>query len=90
MNKKEIEKRNKIIKILNDRIKTFENAWTFEKLEQEEKEKFYKIFTSEQLKNSLSGNNKQIITVLNMIYTTFLTSIGYNGYTWREKEKIPF
>lgn len=90
MNKKEIERKNKIINIIYNRMKVFENSWTFNKLSREEKEKFYHIFTSDEIKNSLTGTEKQIIQALNVIYSAFLTGVGYNGYNWRETEKQPF
>lgn len=90
MNKKEIERKNKIINIIYNRMKVFENSWTFNKLTREEKEKFYHIFTSDEIKNSLTGTEKQIIQALNVIYSAFLTGVGYNGYNWRETETQPF
>ena len=90
MNKKEIERKNKIINIIYNRMKVFENSWTFNKLTREEKEKYYRIFTSDEIKNSLTGTEKQIIQTLNVVYSAFLTGIGYNGYNWRETKNNHF
>ena len=90
MNRKENETKNKIIDIIYKTKKIYENSWTYNKLTKEEKETFNHIFASEELKNNLSGTEKQMIQTLNIIYSAFLAGVGYNGFNWRETEKQPF
>lgn len=87
MKKMEKTKKEKL-DILYEYIFMIKKSWTYEKLTIEEKETFDHIFYGEQIKGILKGTKKQIWQVLNMIYSSFLYGAGYNGFNWREKERI--
>lgn len=62
------------------------NSWTWERLTEEEREKFINMNVFDKIK----GNDKTRIEWLKTIYEAFLNALGYeHGYEWREKENIP-
>lgn len=77
--------------VLYEYIKTIKKSWTYELLTKQEEETLEHIFLSEQIKDTLKGNQnkEQIYKNLNMIYSSFLAGLGYDGYNWREKHKQP-
>ena len=84
------KKRQENFNIMYNHKKMLEKSWTYEKLTKEEKETFEHIFSSDNLLNILKGTEKQKINILNMIYSSFLAGLGYNGFNWRETQEKPF
>lgn len=73
-------KENAII-LFNDMIK---NSWTYEKMTQEEKQKWHKILEHVEITKDLKGNFNQRWSSLNLIYHAYLQGIGYTDFNWRE------
>ena len=78
----------------NDYINTINDAWTFHRLTDEEKQTCIDVLASERTKMALRGNYFQRMEVMNAVYYGFLCALGYaqNPTTWREEnpESIPF
>lgn len=55
-------------------------SWTWEKLTNEERERFINMNVFDRIK----GNDKTRIEWLNTIYTAFLSALGYQPIGWRE------
>lgn len=71
-------------KALYNFIETIKNAWTYERMTEQEKRQLERVF--ERLRNgkTLHGNYAQRIKILNDIYYAFLLGLNYTGYNWRE------
>lgn len=70
--------------ILNDFDKMIEKSWTYAKMTQQEKDKWYEILTSNRTKECIKGTYKQKWTILNAIYGAYLFGLGYTDFNWRE------
>ena len=71
----------------NDMI---QKSWTFNKLTKEERETWHHIITSPQLEQALKGGYDTRWHILQVVYSSFLAGVGYNGANWRENERQPF
>ena len=81
-----MEKTLKKENVLNDFILMIENSWTYARLTEEEKERLKTVlFDDIRVEEALKGTCKQRRAILHAIYSTFLTAIGYNGFSWREE-----
>lgn len=83
---KEKEKENAI----NDFYNMIKMSWTYEKLNDEEKNKLIELLTSERIKSTIKGDYKTRWSILDSLYYAFLIGIGYNGCSWRIDEDLPF
>lgn len=80
-----MEKTLKKENVLNDFILMIKHSWTYEKLTEEEKEKLEKILLDDvRTEEALKGTYNQRWAILQAIYSTFLTAIGYDGFNWRD------
>lgn len=71
-------------KALYNFIETIKNAWTYERMTEQEKRQLEQVFERLRNGNTLRGNYKQRIETLNDIYYAFLLGLNYTGYNWRE------
>lgn len=71
----------------NDMI---QKSWTFDKLTKSERETWEHIITSEPLKKALKGGYDSRWQILQIVYSSFLAGVGYNGANWRENKEKPF
>lgn len=55
-------------------------GWTWQRLTQEERERFKTCVDFSRIK----GNARQRVNVLNMLYSAFLYGVGYKPIGWRE------
>ena len=79
-----MEKTLKKENVLNDFILMIKESWTYARLTEEEKEKLLQILLDDvRIEKALKGAYNQRWAVLQAIYSTFLTAIGYNGFEWR-------
>ena len=60
---------------------TIKHSWTWERLAEEEKEKFINCVNFERIK----GTKAQRFEIFIMIYSAFLNGLGYEAIGWREK-----
>lgn len=58
-------------------------SWTWERLTQEEKQRFIDMNVFDRIK----GNDKIRIEWLQTIYESFLSALGYKPIGWREADK---
>lgn len=80
-----MEKTLKKENVLNDFVLMIEKSWTFERLTEGEKERLKTVlFDDVRTEEALKGTYNQRWAVLQAIYSTFLTAIGYNGFNWRD------
>ena len=61
-------------------------SWTWEKLTEEEKQRFIKMQVFDRVKR----NDKTRIEWLNTIYQAYLTALMYKPIGWREEAEIKF
>ena len=59
-------------------------SWTWEKLTNDERNKFWDELNKGTTKKIISGTYKQRWEVLNALYSMFLEGCGYNGRSWRD------
>ena len=75
---------------LADMIKGFTKSWTFNRLTDEEKSRFHKIFNAYDADRYIQGNYRQRCQQLHGMYHAFLLGVGYdNSVTWRGDETEP-
>lgn len=58
------------------------NGWTWQRLTQEERERFKTCVDFSRIK----GSARQRVEVLNMLYSAFLHGVGYKPIGWRESD----
>ena len=56
-------------------------SWTWEKLTEEERNKFLELVTENE--PYIKGNYEERQEILGMIYNAFLCGLGYTGMHWR-------
>ena len=61
-------------------------SWTWEKLTEEEKQRFINMKVFDRIK----GNDETRIEWLNTIYQAYLTALMYKPIGWREESEIKF
>ena len=59
-------------------------SWTWEKLTNDERNKFGDELNKETTKKIISGTYEQRWETLNTLYSMFLEGCGYNGGNWRD------
>lgn len=69
-----------------DFITMIYKSWTYERLTDAEKEKLDQAFDFVS-RGCIEGTYKARWNTMQAAYTAFLTAIGYNGPSWREKVK---
>jgi glycine cleavage system protein P-like pyridoxal-binding family len=74
----------------NDFIDIIKISWTYEKLTDYEKQLFHKIINENIINEALKGNYKARYKTMQAIYHTFILSLGYNGFNWRENKEKTF
>lgn len=57
-------------------------SWTWERLTDDEKERFKTCIDFSRIK----GSQRQRVEVLNMVYSAFLHGLGYTPTGWRETD----
>lgn len=78
---------------LNDFYEMIKNSWTYERMTEKEKERLSAVlFLDVRIEKALKGTYSQRWEMLQAIYATFLSAIGYTDFSWREEEKeiLPF
>ena len=58
------------------------NSWTWERLTDDEKERFKTCIDFSRI----GGSQQQRVKVLNMVYSAFLHGVGYETTAWRETD----
>lgn len=59
-------------------------SWTWERLTDDEKERFKNCIDFSRIK----GTARQRVKMLNMVYAAFLKGVGYKFIGWRETETV--
>lgn len=59
------------------------NSWTWQRLTEEEKQRFYDLDIFHEIKGNKDTREQWLFT----IYAGFLAGCGYDGSKWREPEK---
>lgn len=67
------------------------NSWTYNRMTEEEKnrlnELMNRVFNEQGECYRLTGTEKQRRAQVNLIYSAFLSGLGYDGFMWREDAK---
>ena len=63
---------------------TISKSWTWERLTDDEKERFKNCIDFSKIK----GTARQRVKMLNMVYAAFLQGVGYEPIGWREAETV--
>lgn len=63
---------------------TISKSWTWERLTDDEKERFKNCIDFSGIK----GPARQRVKMLNMVYAAFLQGVGYEPIGWREAETV--
>lgn len=71
------ERENAVYNYFNTVI---ENSWTWQRLTDDEKERFKKCIDFSEI----GGTARQRVKILNMVYSAFLHGVGYDPIGWRE------
>lgn len=58
------------------------NSWTWERLTDDERERFKTCIDFSRI----GGSQQQRVKVLNMVYSAFLHGVGYKPTGWRETD----
>lgn len=72
---------------MKDWIENIKKSWTWEKLTQEERNRFIKLINSYGAKLVVKGSYNDRYLILQALYHSFLTALNYNPTNWREEEK---
>ena len=67
-----------------DWIDMIVKSWTWAKLTNDERNKFWDELSKETTKKIISGTYRQRWEILNALYSMFLEGCGYNGGNWRD------
>lgn len=67
----------------NEMIK---KSWTYEKLTDNEKEKWEMLLINVRTLTCLKGNYNTRWNILNAIYHSYLIGLGYTDFNWRDVE----
>ena len=62
------------------------NSWTYLKLTKEEKDNWNKVLMDYRTKKCLKGTYNARWEILQAIYGTYLITLGYNGFEWRDNK----
>ena len=69
--------------VVNDYVNMIVKSWTWKKLTDKEKEKFYESIEWASRGNCIKGNYLQRWNILHALYHTFLNGVGYTDFNWR-------
>lgn len=62
------------------------NSWTYNRMTNEEQNKFFEHLTWERAQKIIKGTYAQRWNILNELYHCYLLGLGYDGFNWREKQ----
>ena len=74
--------------VFTDFLEMIQKSWTYERMTEEEKGAISCIILDYRTTENIKGTYNQRWKTLNVIYSTYLRGIGYNGADWREKEVL--
>lgn len=73
--------------ILLDFVKNLENAWTYTKLTNTEKNKFIDLIETGIFSENIKGTYNQKWNILDNMYNAYIIGLGYDGYNWRSNNE---
>lgn len=77
--------------VLQDYFVMIKHSWTYQRLTTDERITLQKIlFDSTITHDALKGTYNQRWAILQSIYFSFITALGYKQGKFRETEEIPF
>lgn len=66
---------------------TIKKSWTWNKLTEEEQQRFVDMVIEDNIFDRIKGKDKTRIEWFNTIYHSFLFALGYKFIGWRETEE---
>ena len=70
--------------VFKDHLDMIKNSWTYARLTNEEKERLEELYYKNCVRNSIKGTYNQRYETLNILYSVFLSGVGYTNGNWRE------
>lgn len=71
---------------LQDYKKIFSDSWTYDRMTGNERGQLMEALNQADKMGAIKGTYHQRAAVLNALYYTFLTAIGYTGNGWRDPD----
>lgn len=71
-------------RVFIDYYEMITKSWTYDRLTNEERERFKELIFRSCTQKSIKGTYAQRWETLNILYSAFLSGVGYTGGNWRE------
>lgn len=72
---------------IKDYMEMIEQSWTWERLTEDEQNRFFETINSTCATDAIKGDYKQRWGILNAMYRAYIMALDYKPIGWREPEE---